>query len=223
MVPRQVEHYAKRRSAAVQIPWRFLLVYGPWYRNCRYPRLHLLFILKQYIAFPPWLQPLFPEISANILFSSEIHSILYGFIIMAIPCFLAAVLMRWLFSINSSITVANAVFFPGFFLPYFSWKKGLKNLSLSDRIYKQSRGPLVKRLRHRPLKAVTGVRFPYGLPKNSQTKWFANFFNFHWRVSLPPHSLFIILHSISVSRILFYRFITIGEMIWRLVSWLFPS
>ena len=28
------------------------------------------------------------------------------------------------------------------------------------------RGPLVKRLRHRPFTAVTGVRVPYGSPNN---------------------------------------------------------
>ncbi len=30
-------------------------------------------------------------------------------------------------------------------------------------------GPLVKRLRHRPFTAVTGVRFSYGSPKNIRT------------------------------------------------------
>ncbi len=30
-------------------------------------------------------------------------------------------------------------------------------------------GPLVKRLRHRPFTAVTGVRFPYGSPSKTGT------------------------------------------------------
>ena len=34
----------------------------------------------------------------------------------------------------------------------------------------QSYGPLVKRLRHRPLTAKTGVRFPYGSPKKKTSE-----------------------------------------------------
>ena len=32
-------------------------------------------------------------------------------------------------------------------------------------VYQTRRGPLVKRLRHRPLTPITGVRFPHGSPK----------------------------------------------------------
>ena len=40
----------------------------------------------------------------------------------------------------------------------------------------KTQGPLVKRLRHRPLTAKTWVRFPYGSPKNEIHKCVSRFF-----------------------------------------------
>ena len=52
-------------------------------------------------------------------------------------------------------------------------KKLLQFLKIYDIIAKPSKsGPLVKRLRHRPLTAKTGVRFPQGSPKQTYPNYF---------------------------------------------------
>ena len=58
---------------------------------------------------------------------------------------------------------------------------------------------MVKRLRHRPFTAVTGVRFPYGSPRRSKVR-FAPFFFAEKR---PPASLLLLFRKRSRSRRLF--------------------
>ena len=76
--------------------------------------------------------------------------------------------------------------------------------SLRNGLSESKLGPLVKRLRHRPFTAVTGVRFPYGSPKQNANsrEWIGvlfwctlHFSPFSLHSSLRAHKLHIAFFS----------------------------
>ncbi len=80
--------------------------------------------------------------------------------------------------------------FPGFFyiLKTF-FKKGLHFCFFCVIIPPLQKGPLVKRLRHRPLTAKTWVRFPYGSPKKKRhSSECLFFFADSYRIGSSPKS-----------------------------------
>ena len=72
-------------------------------------------------------------------------------------------------------------------------------------------GPLVKRLRHRPLTAVTGVRVPYGSPKGTVSKEGENLIldsPFNVRQRLSPNQKLAILMVMQLTSLFLWAIST---------------